>query len=384
MTTPRVAVVGFAANRPLSPRGERTNMLAAELARVADVEMITGAGGDVGPAQEPSRVRRLVGDLARTVLLDRYELESARVLRRWPATVDAALLIGYPFSPLAWAAQRLAREGVPYVVDIGDPWVLTAMKSPFPTPALLRARRSERFLWEHAAGGMLTTELQAEPLRKRFPKLPVLVRPNGFAAVGDAPTPKARAHNPGTELRIVHYGNLYAPRRDLRAFLSAMATSRRWKSIRFTLYGSDWDGTLARVDQGLVVDVRQPRPWQEIIATAGEHDVALVVGNRNPAQLPSKAVQYLTLPIARAALVSDDGRDALQAYVADKPGWLTISERADPADLARTLAAHVAGSWTSSDLAAPESESWPAVSARILKFVSACTSLPLIPCAVSI
>jgi hypothetical protein len=178
-------------------------------------------------------------------------------------------------------------------------------------------------------------------------------------------------------LKIVHYGNLYAPRIDLAAFLDSIADKGVWKSIRFTLYGHNWGGSLARVRSCLEIEVREPRPWHEIVVAAGDHDVALVVGNRNSAQLPSKAVQYLTLPIPRAALVSGKSSDALEAYVSDKPGWLTISALADPADSAARLAAHVEHRWTARELRAPDSEAWPAVTARILAFVSSSTCLPL-------
>ena len=299
---PAVAVIGFAARQPLSPRGERVNVIAEALSRVADVELISAARHPEGRAGS-RQTRRIAGNLARTIWLDVYEPESIRVLRRWPASVDAALLIGFPFSPLPWAARRLAAKGVPYVVDVGDPWVLTAGTSRLLSPATLRARRGERFIWRHAAGGIVTTELQAKALRDLFPRLPVLVRPNGFAPVVNASVAARRRDDP-TVLRCVHYGNMYSPRLDLSTFLTALAASGEWKEVRLTLHGYDWDGRLRRTGAGVEILVRPPEQWRTIVATASEHDVALVVGNHNPAQLPSKAVQYLTLPIPRAALVS--------------------------------------------------------------------------------
>src|ERR1700680_3337323 len=67
---PAVAVIAFAANRPLSPRGERANVLAEALSQVGDVEMIAGVGDPPGRESASRRTRRLVGNLARTVLLD--------------------------------------------------------------------------------------------------------------------------------------------------------------------------------------------------------------------------------------------------------------------------------------------------------------------------
>jgi hypothetical protein len=370
-----VAVVGFAGTQSLSPRGERTNMLTTELARIASVELITGTPRAPSGEHARSLKHRVGSVLARTILLDVHELESARRLRSWRPSVDAALLIGFPFSPLSWAARRLARADVPYIVDIGDPWVLTADRAWSSGPALMRARRCERFIWEHAAGGILTTELQAEALTEHFPGLPILVQPNGFTSVASVPTSPTRPARDRSELRIVHYGNLYGPRLDVARFLQSVAACGPWRSIRLTLYGSDWKGSLAHLGSTVAVDIREPRPWHQIVVSSGEHDVALVVGNHNPGLLPSKAVQYLTLPMPRVALVSGNPLDALEAYVSDKPGWLTLRATAHPADEAVRLAAHIARSWSSAELQAPESESWAAVTARMLAFIVDCTAL---------
>jgi hypothetical protein len=371
--TASVLVVGFAAGRPLSPRGERVQALVAELEKRFRVELCAGAGGSTAVPSRPSRRRRLVGDLARLVVLDRDELESARVFRASTPIADAALLIGSPFSPMVWAARRLVRGQVPYVVDIGDPWALTNAKPSFPTVARARALRAERFLWQHARGGIVTTTLQAESLRALFRDLPILVQPNGFTPVPSAVSlPGSRD---ASRLSVVHYGDLYEPRLDVVPFLRALSDSGKWRQVSFTLYGVDWNHALSRLRAPVEVRTLAPVPWTDVVATASDHDVALVVGNRNPAQLPSKAVQYLTLPIPRVALVNGHAVDALAGYVASKPAWLTLSYNARGSDWIDQFAAHVQRRWTASELEPPLSEAWPTACRRIVEFFSVATGL---------
>jgi hypothetical protein len=321
----------------------------------------------------PSRRRRVVGDLARLVVLDRDELESARLFRHSVPAADAALLVGSPFSPMVWAARRLVSRNVPYVVDIGDPWALTPTRRSLPTVARARARRAERFLWEHARGGIVTTALQAGALRGLFPDLPLLVQPNGFMPVPPA-APSSGPRDP-TALSVVHYGDLYEPRLDVAPFLHALASSGRWRQVTFTLHGSDWNRTLSRLPDGVAVRTLAPLPWRDVVATASQHDVALVVGNRNPAQLPSKAVQYLTLPIPRVALVNGREVDALAGYVATKPGWLAISCDAPGRAWIDRFAAHVGRRWLPAELEPPRSEAWPEACHRIIEFLLGCAGI---------
>src|SRR5204863_3347456 len=128
----------------------------------------------------------------RWVALDRWELWAARRLRRWHPEVDAALLIGYPWSPVTRAARRLARMGIPYVVDAGDPWVLTEPASLARSLSVWRARRAELPIWRNAVGAVVTTPQQADRLREVFPHLRVLVRPNGYVeTAATTPSPES-------------------------------------------------------------------------------------------------------------------------------------------------------------------------------------------------
>jgi hypothetical protein len=301
-----------------------------------------------------------------SVLLDKFEPWSARRFVRWEPQGVGALLVGFPFSPVVYAARRLTEAGIPYVVDVGDPWALTAARPLTRGLALWRARRAETRLWRWASGAIVTTDHQAAGLRALFPDLPILVRPNGFPAVdvmvAGGWTPRA----PSGRLRIAHFGNVSSARLDIVPFLDSLSRSGLWDGVELHVFGSDWTGSLNDFADGDVV-FHELRPWPEIVGTAGEYDLAMAIGNRDPQQLPSKAVAYLQLPIPRLAVVESPEEDALAQYVADKDGWLTLhaNDDAAPAEVAR----HLSRTWTAGELAAPPSESWEEVADTIARFV---------------
>jgi hypothetical protein len=233
-----------------------------------------------------------------------------------------------------------------------------------------RALRCEDRVWRCARGGILTTQLQADAIRSLFGDVPLLVRPNGYRPVVQAEA-RRDVRRRRRCLRIVHYGNLYQPRLDIVPLVSRLAASGRWDTIVLTQQGDDWTGVLRRLPPSVRVEVRRPQAWARVVAAATDHDLALVVGNRNPAQLPSKAIQYLTLPIPRLAVVGDDPADALSAYVRGRPGWLTLRHDA-PGDLAATaVAAHLSRPHSAESLAPPPEESWGAVAQTVIDFTLA-------------
>jgi hypothetical protein len=363
---PSLAIVAFAADQSMSPRGERALAVTEAAQRVADTELIGPPRG----AGVRHRVRQLTR-IASPVMLDCWEPEACWVLHRRRRRPDGALLVGFPFSAVYWAARWLAREGVKYVVDLGDPWALTVPEGGRPMMGGARASRCERFVWRHASAAVLTTGVQAGALQELFPALPIIVRPNGYRpAPLPAPRPRSRS---GRTLRLIHYGNLYAPRLDIVPLISRLARCGRWESVVFTQQGEDWTGALRRLPRNVRVKVGRPRPWDEVVATASEHDLAVVVGNHNPAQLPSKAVQYLTLPIPRLAVVGGKPSDALCSYVRGKPGWLSLAWNAGDDVAGQAVESHVGRDWSAEQLAPPPGESWDAVAAMLVDVVRAHT-----------
>lgn len=374
--TPRLALLGWDVD-PLTPRGQRVAHLDSALREGFEVRdqspsRATGpreASADGGGAINGAK--RWIGrKLVDKVMIDRTEPLAALRLRRWQPDVEMAVLVGFPFAPIAYAARCLAREGIPYVVDIGDPWALTGEGTTGSRFKKWRAARAERRMWEAASGAIVTTDLQADALRALFPHLKFLVRANGYdsgARVTSALSSDAERRTNSRELRIVHYGNLYGPRLDVEPFLESLASSDSWDRVVFRQHGDDWQGVLDRVERFIDVERRPPRAWSEVLAEAVQFDLALVIGNRNPGQLPSKAAQYLTLPIPRAALVTNDPRDALASYVRTKPAWATVREC--QADAGSAIAKFLDRDWRAEDFEPPASEGWSAVEEDLARFV---------------
>jgi hypothetical protein len=370
-----LAVVSGYALKPLTPRGQRTQWLIKAFERGWDVELTalpaeSPAGGSA-PGNGRAPWRRVAGDAVRTALLDKWEPWSLRRLGRWQPGVDAGLLIAYPWSPVTYASRRLHHAGVPYVVDAGDPWVLTSPGTDTRLLAKYRCRRAERAIWSGAAGAVVTTRQQAEVIAGHFPDLPILVRPNGYEPIGAATAPGGDppARDP-EHLRLVHYGMLSFVRVDVGGLLERLAASGRWKSISFTQYGDDHAGMLARAPASVEVEFRPAQPWSEVLAGASRYDLAVVVGNWLTGQLPSKAVQYMTLPIPRLALSQRTSDDALAEYVEGRSGWLALAK--DDPEAAGRVREHVEHAWTGEELAPPAEEAWPQVADQIGDFVERC------------
>jgi hypothetical protein len=366
---PRLIVVSYFAHAPLGPRGDRTQQVLSALERTWSIDVIARpvAPNDATRLQVGRPFARRTLHLAHSsVLLDKFEPWSARRFLRWDPQGAGALLVGFPFSPLVYAARRLTEAGIPYVVDVGDPWALTAERPLTRGLALWRARRAETRLWREAGGAIVTTEHQAAGLCALFPDLRILVRPNGFPAVDVTLADDRPSGAPSGRLRIAHFGNVSSARLDIVPFLDSLSRSGLWDGVELHIFGSDWTGSLNDFAGGDVV-FHELRPWAEIVRTAGEYDLAMTIGNRDPQQLPSKAVAYLQLPIPRLAVVESPEEDALARYVADKNGWVTV--RPDDDAAAAEVARHLSRTWTAGELAAPSSESWEEVAETIARFV---------------
>ncbi|HKB50515.1 MAG TPA: hypothetical protein VKC63_03695 [Solirubrobacterales bacterium] len=360
----------------MAPRGQRTQNLVKELGKRWEVELValppqTFGRRDAPVARQPF-LRRMLGSLMRSVALDRWEPWSVRRLRRWQPDVDAALLVGYPWSPVSRAARRLASLGIPYVVDAGDPWVLTEELALPRTISIWRSKRAELPIWHGAAGAVVTTPQQGDRLQRMFPHLHILVRPNGYVPT---PVPAAAPGRPSrdpTSLTLAHFGTLSGIRVDVGPLLAALQRSGHWRTITFAQFGDDYAGMLMRVPKGIRVDRHPSQPWEEIVARVCDFDAAVVLGNQRGDLLPSKTVQYLTLPIPRLAVTAGESEEALAVYAEAQPGWLVAS--AEEAEAPQRLWEHLAHDWSEPELAAPAAESWPNVAAEVASFIEACVS----------
>ncbi len=360
---PQVVVVSFCNDiGPFSPRAERTRILAAALEE--------GFGCTVHQVSDAHRVPAGLR-MFKPVLLDPWEPLAMWQLSRWTPTGSGALLIGSPVSPLYYASKRLVRHGIPYVVDVGDPWGLT-FKNPESRVRHWRRTRAESFLWRNAAGGIVTTAPQAAALRQLFPHLPFLCRPNGYQEVklppevGDPPA----SNESSDELRLVHFGNMYWARLALPEWLSRLRRVAGLRRVQLTNFGDAFHQSFQSQDSHVAIELRKPVKWSEACRLARGFDGAIVVGNKNPAQLPSKAIQYLTLPIPRLAVTMKRTGDALADFAAAKPGFVAVDAHSD--DDALAAVAHLRRSWSTEELEPPASDAWSQVAPEIIRFALDC------------
>jgi hypothetical protein len=251
-------------------------------------------------------------------------------------------------------------------MDIGDPWVLTLRHvDPLLVP-VGRASRAERFLWQNAAGAVLTTEAQRAPLQEMFPDLPILIRPNGYNVV-EMPPPRRERDFP-RRLRIGHLGILSRYRVDPVPTLLELARSGNWDEIELIQYGEDFGAGLERLrDAGVRVEHNTSRPWDEVAKRLPEFDLMLVVAYPLPMLLPSKAIEYSAVPLPRLALTNPEPDDALRLFSAEHEGWLAVSP-GEP-DIAAKVLAHINRDWTAEQLAPRPDDAWPEVATTVADFI---------------
>ncbi|MBS1844707.1 MAG: hypothetical protein JST53_09850, partial [Actinobacteria bacterium] len=267
---------------------------------------------------------------------------------------------------------RLRLAGIPYVIDAGDPWTV-GLAELEKTIAARRGMRAEKPIWEGASGAILTTPQQATRMQAKYPELPIIARPNGYEAPGEAGVAAARSEPEPKVLRLVHLGVIYAARLDIVPLLRRLKDDGPWDTIRFDQFGADPEGMLADVPAGIEVRNHAAIPWAEVVGRASEFDAAVVLGNELGELLPSKAIQYLTLPIPRIAVTDTARDDALNDFARAHVAWLAVAP-GDP-EAAAKVAAHVAHPWTADDLAPPRADSWSAVGAELAAFVERCVGV---------
>jgi hypothetical protein len=369
-----VSFAEFAGDLPISPRVQRTAHLTAALERDFEfrVTRVPEHLGQAAHQSRESRPRGLARKALRPLVLDDLEIPARVVMRGWKPSGNGALLIGWPHSAIYVAATRLVAAGIPYVVDVGDPWWLTeAFDSPRLSRRLsvLRASAAETFLWRHAAAGVVTTETQAGNLRGLFPDLELLVRPNGYL-VADEPRVQGAPSDAGAdegELRLVHFGSINSARVPVGEWLSTLPGAAGIRRVRFANYGPVSRPDLLQTGHPAVaLEVHHPVDWGRACQIARTCDAAVVVANANPAKLPSKAIQYLTLPVPRIALTVSRGRGELAAFAERRPGFIAVGLDS-PEDIPR-MVHHLGRAWSDEELSPGAGDAWSEVADEVVRF----------------
>jgi hypothetical protein len=372
-------VVSFADGDRFSPRVQRTKQLVGAMERDFGfrVERVPSPLGQAVAPLSAKLPRRLARRALRPLVLDRFEIPARWGMRSWRPSARGALLIGWPFSAVYIAASHLVTAGIPYVVDAGDPWVLT---EPFPASwsrplPRRRAQSAEAFLWRHAAAGVVTTQRQARALQALFPDLDLLVRPNGYTPMAEGEGPANASgegidrHAPRTEgeLRLVQFGSVNPRKLPIGGWLSKLRRVAGLTRVRFANYGSvNRPDLLESEDPAVVIEAHESVEWGKACRIARGFDAAVVVANINPAELPSKSIQYLTLPIPRVAVTASSDPGELGAFAAKRPGFIAVD--GDSQDDVSRLISHLRRPWSEEELGPPAGDSWDVVARDVAGF----------------
>ena len=123
---------------------------------------------------------------------------------------------------------------------------------------------------------------------------------------------------------------------------------------------------VADPDPAVAVEFHDPVDWGRACQIARDFDAAVVVANRNPAELPSKSIQYLTLPIPRIAVTASRDPGELGAFAAQRPGFIAVD--VDSREDIPRLIAHLRRAWSDEALSPPVGDSWAEVAREVVGF----------------
>lgn len=271
-----------------------------------------------------------IGNVALRAFAHLYRA-GGRLLQSGP--VDLVFFSTTMFAAMALGPLWKKRFGVPFVIDMQDPWLSTYLeeRADVPRPPKYRAARAldsvlEPFTMRAVDGVIAVSEAYIETLRRRYSRLercPAMTLPFGAApadfdrlAEMDLPNP---IFQPGDGTRHVVYvgrgGHDMAP--ALRVLFGALAAIRRERTdlaghLRLHFVGTDYApaGRGVKTVQpiadacgvGDMVDESPARvPYFEALKLIRDADLTLVVGSDDPQYTASKVYPYV---LARRPLVA--------------------------------------------------------------------------------
>ena len=281
-----------------------------------------GAGSPLG-AIEGARVRKPGGRPADGDPLGPWAGELERELAAEPAAElpDVILAIAYPLGAIGAGARLSRRFRIPLAVDLGDPW-----------PAGSPEEQASRGQALAAAGALITTtpELADELGPLLAPSARTLLAPAG----GEL---RHRSHGrrPTAPPLFVHLGVINPGRVDPVPAFAELARRHAAGQIEFRSHTGGLHPALHELGHPHL----EPLPHAEAIDLLAEASAALVLGNRNRAQLPSKAYE-IACTETWALCVSELADDPTAALLAASGHG--VSAENDPASIAAAIEAILA------------------------------------------
>lgn len=265
----------------------------------------------------------------------------------------AAVVSTSPPRSLHLFARRFAeRHGLPWVMDLRDPWY-DEWNPGAPQSDFLKKQYYKLFdqCARRANLLVLNTERLREYVIKRSPELAEksIAIPNG-CILRPSVTPSPGAFP--TRFNIGHYGNVYDQRspeiflKGLRLWLDHNAEAARDTSVRFV--GQEFGNTLEHI-QALrleeFVKLSPPVPRNRVPELMRSDYLLLLVANGQPVQIPGKLYEYLSAgrriltTTERDSATADLLKDAPHCPIAETPAevaadlqtlWTEYRERLNP------------------------------------------------------
>lgn len=264
-----------------------------------------------------------VGEVRRSILAVNYVANqlalgnaAARVAARVLGPEHRAVISSGPPHGLHPAAGRLAaRAGLPFVMDMRDPWSLVEIVSASAASRALFAMYGglERRAVRQARLVLANTDLAASMLRARYPDAAdrVLVVMNGSDPIRVPPRPAGR-----TTFGIAYTGQIYSDRSPTDLFEAAGTVVRRYglgpEEFALRFMGAFDDATRAdlraaadRAGLGPHLELRPQGPQRAVFELLAESAVLVSLPQSNFTAVPSKLFEYAQFPAWLLALYDE-------------------------------------------------------------------------------
>jgi hypothetical protein len=288
-------------------------------------------GGGSGPGVDRAPERRRRGSI-RTALADLltfpdggrgWLLLGARATRQaileWMP--DLVVSTGPPHSVHLAADAALRGTGIPWVVDLRDPWATPLHRHSPRGWSLAMLRRLEARVFSRASLLITTTLELRDELRARFPGVLLAWLPNGVDTRELPPRPAEL----GAGLSLCHLGTVYFQRdptpvvQAFARFLAANpAAASQGSTLRFVgsvepAFRRSLERTAAELGIGAHVEVKGAMPREKALDIMARSGMALVLAQGQGPMVPAKLYEAVGMGMPTLVIAELDSATAREA-----------------------------------------------------------------------
>jgi glycosyltransferase involved in cell wall biosynthesis len=261
---------------------------------------------------------------------------------------DTVVSTGPPHSAHLAAGLGIGRSGVPWVVDLRDPWATPPGLWGDNPWTIALARRLEAAVFRRAATVLTTTSELRAALEHAFPHAAITCLPNGVDLRGlpthDAPT--------GPGFTVTHLGTVYFnrdPRPVVRAFgrfladHTAVADGARLRFVGFVApeFRGSLDDEVRALGLTGHVELAGALPRDQALEVLANSSMALVLAQGQHHMVPGKLYEAVGIGLPVMVVTEPDSataREGLRLGAA-------VHAPEDEAGMATTMATIRAGEW---------------------------------------